>query len=709
MVTLAVGLAVACALISLDGVLAPGRWIGLGLLVVAIVLGSASLARRDSRRAAAPVAGPAAGALVVGGLTLLAQRGTPGAPGPGLAELVDDAVSAIADGTAPVQVTAGLELAVLLGVVLLTALVALLALDLRRPGLAGVVLGVAWSVTLVFDRPPSTPLVLAGAVSLVLMFWAVRPNGAAPPPARESVPAIGLAVVVAVVALVLSPLATSLPGWAGTTLPARWGTVSGSGLLSLSTELDLRSDLGNRPDRTVLTYRTDAADLGPLRTSTLVSFDGRRWGASRSGPLQPAQDVLWPQETTLTPVETVTIEIGDLDQRTLPIPLDPRTVDAGSGWGYDQANDVVRSQGALSSGLAYTVLVAPRDLSADTLRADRPAEVEPDSPLLAVPTSHGEELNALVASVVGDASTAFDQAIALQSWFRDGRLFTYSVDVAPARSDDAVWDFLEDRTGYCVQYASAMTMMARSLGIPSRLGVGFLAGERGTDGTYRVSARRAHAWPELWFADAGWVRFEPTPGVQTGAPPSYADPAVGAPVEDPEQVPTATADPRPTREASPVAPAAPGVTTEQDGTPVAPLIAAGVALLAVGIAALLARRRRPPLTPERAWERIRSVASAHVPWTDATTPRQAADLLALALSHSETGPDRAPSGPGVDGQDPDEAVQDVRRLAAIVEGGRYAPTAPPWAAPELEALIERITTELNRAGRASSPSAPRNG
>ena len=65
-----------------------------------------------------------------------------------------------------------------------------------------------------------------------------------------------------------------------------------------------------------------------------------------------------------------------------------------------------------------------------------------------------------------------------------------------------------------------MAMMARVVGIPSRVSVGFLPGDRDGD-SWEVSIRDMHAWPELYFAGYGWVRFEPTPASVTGAAPSW--------------------------------------------------------------------------------------------------------------------------------------------------------------------------------------------
>ena len=228
--------------------------------------------------------------------------------------------------------------------------------------------------------------------------------------------------------------------------------------------------------------------------------------------------------------------------------------------------------------------------------------------------------------------------------------------------------------------------------------MGFLPGERGTDDVWRVSARKAHAWPELWFADAGWVRFEPTPGVQTGAPPAYANPNLGATAEPTEDVPTATATPQPTRSAAPTLPAVPQ-TDEGGGRSSTPLIDLVMALLALGAVALVAvitKRRHGPMTPEHAWSRVRDAAAGRVPWSDATTPRQAA-----AMVREQWFADASSSAQAA------VASLALSRLLRVVEAGRYSPIGEPWEAAELGAWVDEIVEGINRADRAASPSAPR--
>ncbi len=108
------------------------------------------------------------------------------------------------------------------------------------------------------------------------------------------------------------------------------------------------------------------------------------------------------------------------------------------------------------------------------------------------------------------ATTPYAKALALQNWFRNN--FNYDLDVQYGNSYDAVEAFLRGRSGFCQQFAGTFGVMARYLGLPTRLAVGFTPGELRADGLFHVYGRNAHAWPEVWFDGIGWIPFEPTPG-----------------------------------------------------------------------------------------------------------------------------------------------------------------------------------------------------
>jgi len=113
--------------------------------------------------------------------------------------------------------------------------------------------------------------------------------------------------------------------------------------------------------------------------------------------------------------------------------------------------------------------------------------------------------------VVGDAATPYGAVLALESWFRQRGGFTYD-ESPPAAVGPPLVDFVNrTKAGYCQQYAGAMAVMLRMLGIPARVAVGFTSGTF-DDGKWVVTDHEAHAWVEVWFAGQGWIPFDPTPG-----------------------------------------------------------------------------------------------------------------------------------------------------------------------------------------------------
>ncbi|MFM7063346.1 MAG: transglutaminase-like domain-containing protein, partial [Actinomycetes bacterium] len=152
-------------------------------------------------------------------------------------------------------------------------------------------------------------------------------------------------------------------------------------------------------------------------------------------------------------------------------------------------------------------------------------------------------MTALVEQVTASAGDPYAQMLALQNWFRAE--FTYDDGVDYASEPDALGAFLADRRGFCQQFSSTFALFARSLGVPSRVAVGFTQGDQvgtGADGQLQfvVRGRHAHAWPEVYFEGVGWVPFEPTP--QRGNPQaqSYTGVAPDQAPAPPEQEATTT-------------------------------------------------------------------------------------------------------------------------------------------------------------------------
>ena len=140
----------------------------------------------------------------------------------------------------------------------------------------------------------------------------------------------------------------------------------------------------------------------------------------------------------------------------------------------------------------------------------------------------------LAEEVTGQYDNPYDQARALEQFLRQYP-YTLDVELPPEGRDPVDFFLFELQKGYCDYYASAMVVMARSLGLPARLGVGFLAQPPDENGVQTIRQINGHSWAEIYFAGYGWVEFEPT-----AAFPSPQDGAAAAPVptgEDPYEEP----------------------------------------------------------------------------------------------------------------------------------------------------------------------------
>ena len=116
-------------------------------------------------------------------------------------------------------------------------------------------------------------------------------------------------------------------------------------------------------------------------------------------------------------------------------------------------------------------------------------------------------------SATAGKKTEYDIALALQNFLRDPANFAYDTTYDPkATGSDALSYFLfVSKKGYCQQFAGAFAVMARELGLPTRLALGWTYGQQAGD-VYSVTADEYHTWPEVYFQGVGWVPFEPTPG-----------------------------------------------------------------------------------------------------------------------------------------------------------------------------------------------------
>ncbi len=238
----------------------------------------------------------------------------------------------------------------------------------------------------------------------------------------------------------------------------------------------------------------------------------------------------------LTPVRTSTTKIDVSDGVTgygarlnfLPLPYVPETVRVPGSWGVDLDTLMVSSAKAGLSGLHYTVKGEDVEPTLQQLNAPAAAPRDIVRQYLPFRSPDRNALRALADGIFATAGarTSYQKAIALEKWFTSG-IFTYDVHATEPDTPAGLLNFLtKSRRGYCQQFAFGMAALARVAGIPARVAVGYTAGTPQRSGSWKVTTADAHAWPELYFQGAGWLRFEPTPGGATGqgtaVQPAYA-------------------------------------------------------------------------------------------------------------------------------------------------------------------------------------------
>ena len=293
-----------------------------------------------------------------------------------------------------------------------------------------------------------------------------------------------------------------------------------SGRVVISPLVDIRGRLVNQAETVMFRVRADERSF--WRLTALDQFDGRVWTSRADYAESPSQLPSLFQSGTSVEQSFQEFRIEQLAAVWLPAAFEPRYLDsATTDISYEPSSStlIVGRSLASSNGIAYRVASALPRFDPEALKAI-PAGVGLSAdlaPYTELPTDFSPRVQALAADLTAGAESGYEQALALQSFFRSGE-FTYDVAAPSGHSGSRIEDFLDAQRGYCEQFAGTFAAMARSLGLPARVAVGFTVGEADPDnpGLYIVRGKHAHAWPEVFLPGAGWVAFEPTPG--RGAP-----------------------------------------------------------------------------------------------------------------------------------------------------------------------------------------------
>ncbi|MGW1545220.1 transglutaminase family protein [Streptomyces sp. NPDC002309] len=457
----------------------------------------------------------------------------------------------------PAPLSVGIKLMLVGGVVVIGLAVDVLAATFRSAAPAGLPLLALYSVAAGLSDGAGgwVWFLIAAAGYLMLLLaegrdrlsqWGRVFGGAQRGPGRE--PAGPVAPVragrrIGVVALGIAlavPLA--LPTMDGGLLdPAGTGVGTGSGgggtISAVNPLVSLRDSLNVEEDRTVLTLRTSTRQLSStyLRIVSLDDFDGTTWKPSRRNIVAVPDELPTPvglgPDIRRAEVRTRIAASDSYAQDWLPMPYPPSGVDVDGNWRYEPVGmTLVGDHGQTTRGATYEVTSLDVQPTAEQL-ASAPA---PPTALRREFTQVPESLPGVVPrtarEITADAKNPYEQAVALQEYFAVSGGFTYDTEVQAGSGSQAIARFLRDKRGFCVHFSFAMASMARTLGIPARVAVGFAPGTAQADGSVAVGLRDAHAWPELYFEGVGWTRFEPTPN--RGSTPTYTQPEVPSTVPD---------------------------------------------------------------------------------------------------------------------------------------------------------------------------------
>ncbi|MFC8234569.1 MULTISPECIES: transglutaminase TgpA family protein [unclassified Streptomyces] len=736
----------------------PAAWIVQAAFLLAIQSGVGALARRVPLPRLLIVTVQFLVTLVM--LTVVFARGQALVgflPGPEAVQRLADLLTAGADDVGryaiPAPATDGIRLMLVGGVLLIGLAVDTLAVTFRSAAPAGLPLLALYSVAAGLSGGAGRLwFLLAASGYLILLLAEGRdrisqwgrvfggtgrsPNGLAAglemsggrplAPVRTGrrigALALGMALVVPTSALNGGWLAGSGSGS---------GKGGGGGTISAVNPLvSLQNDLNQPENRQVMSYRTNSGSPQDfyLRILALDQFTGSEWRPSRRSLQDVPKRLPNPDglaaDVAVTEIRSNVSASRSYQQTYLPLPYPATEVKIGGHWRYESAGrTLVGDRGQTTRGAQYEVSSLVVQPTADQLAAAGPAPAAMRREYTQVPGSLPKVVKETADRVTKGATTDYERAVKLQNFFAlDGR-FSYDTSVTSGTGSAAIGRFLKDKRGFCVHFSFTMAAMARTLGIPARVAVGFTPGTGQSDGSMSVGLRDAHAWPELYFQGIGWTRFEPTP--TRGSAPEYTlpDAPTNGSANPSRPQASASAAPSAAPSASDSCPpqlrrqgecgssAAPGAAAPKDpGTPVGSIVLVVLAALLVLALLLLplfwrvrvrARRlnsstgRTPADATARtlaAWREITDTAWDHgIGPDDSLTPRKAAARV-VRLGRL----------------DPDEAAA-VHRVAGAVEQVLYAPQprAATGLAEDVAKVRDGVRASADRFARIRAVVAPR--
>jgi transglutaminase-like putative cysteine protease len=299
------------------------------------------------------------------------------------------------------------------------------------------------------------------------------------------------------------------------------GGGSGSGTIYLDQNVDIARDLQSPSANPLFQYHTDAAS--PLREyfqqEVLTQFNGTEWDPANTAVPAGPGSVTVPGLTNPA-VERTTVHVsvnvnGDFGFSTAPSPYATTDVTGLPKVAIDQNTLTVYVNDGGSKprkGVRYATVGSLISPSAAQLQDATVGNDPIAKSYLSLPSSVARVLKSDAEQITAGDVTPYQQALALQDYF----LANFKYSLTPKISGtgvSAIESFLRTKQGFCQQFAATMAAMARALGIPAVVAIGYTPGQQVSDGTFQITTHDAHAWPLLYFDGIGWVQFEPTPSI----------------------------------------------------------------------------------------------------------------------------------------------------------------------------------------------------
>ncbi len=353
-----------------------------------------------------------------------------------------------------------------------------------------------------------------------------------------------LSVAALVIGLLIGPL---LPGPSSPLVKYKNRVEPGpSSRATISPLVDIRGRIVDQRETEVFTVKSDRPAY--WRLTSLDTFDGNIW--SSNSTYHDVRGAIRSDEVLQAGLPVASTDqrfsISDLASIWLPAAFRPvRASGVDVSFAPDTSSLITAED--TTDGTVYNVLSAIPQMTPQMLDQAPPQAPQAiiDTYLALPPIPDRVRTEAL--RIVAGATTPYQRAMALQNHFKT--TYRYDINAGAGHDERTLETFLfKSKAGYCEQFAGVYAVLARSIGLPARVAVGFTPGVLDPDdGLYHVKGGHGHAWAEVYLQGFGWVEFDPTPGrgdpqaaSYTGQPAaqddSLAQDGAGAGLETPSTV-----------------------------------------------------------------------------------------------------------------------------------------------------------------------------